>query len=114
MLGEKLARQSVTPTSYATETNRFSKTSKAMGSMRMRSSGPWRARGHQIGGLVEAKPEAWGDDGRGFPAGDHRRPFAGGAWREIGPAEERGRHERAPEAGVADAVGLGRRRRCLD
>src|SRR5688572_13631604 len=104
MLGEKLVRHSVTPISSATETNRFSKTSKAIGSMRMRSSGRGRPRGDHVGQLVEAEAEAGRDDDRGFAAGDHRGPVGGRAGREIGPSEERRGHERAIEARLPHAV----------
>src|SRR6187551_1528690 len=114
MLGEKLVRHSVTPISSATETNRFSNTSKAMGSMRMRSSGDGRARGDDVGERVEPEPEPGRDHGRGFAAGDHRRPVADGAGHQIGPLEEPRGHERAAETRLPDAVRLGDRWRRLE
>src|SRR4030095_5409262 len=103
MLGEKLVRHSVTPISSATETKRFSKTSKAMGSMRMRPSGRGCPGGDHVGELVEAEPEAGRNDGGRFAAGNHRGSVGGHAGSQIAPAEKRRHDGRAAEARLADA-----------
>src|SRR5689334_698017 len=115
MLGEKLVRHSVTPISSAMETNRCSKTSKAIGSMRIAAgSGARVARRDQVGERIEAEAEAGRNHRGGFPAGDDGGPLAFGADREIAPAMEGGRHGGAAEARAAHAIRLGPARGRVD
>src|SRR5689334_4223498 len=125
MFGENPVRQSVTPISSATETNRFLKISNSIGLICM-VNGPetepshfhlrllrgsvtvplpaaaladQRADSDDVSEIVDAEAEMRRNDHRGLAAGDDGRSLRDAARQQIFPAIDRRRHLPAAERG---------------